>query len=83
MEQKEIVKILKKIKHHVETRQEYLRAGQETYNYTHYLFPDIVDSLKGSSVDCFYKDDLIDEFLGSVVEKLKTLNEHVSKECKN
>ena len=48
----------------------YLRLGQTCYNLTHSLFPEIVDSLRGTGLDCFDDDSKIDHFLNRVEQRV-------------
>ena len=48
----------------------YLRLGQTCYNLTHSLFPEIVNSLRGTGLDCFDDDSKIDHFLNRVEQRV-------------
>ena len=48
----------------------YLRLGQTCYNLTHNLFPEIVNSLRGTALDCFNDDSKIDLFLNRVEKRV-------------
>ena len=48
----------------------YLRLGQTCYNLTHSLFPEIVNSLRGTALDCFDDNSKIDHFLNRVEQRV-------------
>lgn len=40
------------------------RKGQKVFNYINYKYPNIAEDVRFKHhVDCFYRDDLIDEFM--------------------
>ena len=40
------------------------RKGQKVFNYINYKYPNIAEDVQFKHhVDCFYRDDLIDEFM--------------------
>ncbi len=39
------------------------RLGQAYFNYAYKMFPDETEKLRGTDKDCFYRDELIPEFL--------------------
>ena len=46
------------------------RQGQAAFNAIHEFWPDIANSLRGSSYDPFYNDSRKDAFLNIVLERL-------------
>ena len=45
----------------------FLRWGQCVFNAAYTILPQRADELRGSDVDCFYRDDLVDAFLDELV----------------
>lgn len=43
-----------------------LRWGQSIFNATYELYPAQADLYRGTISDCFYRDDLVDEFLKQI-----------------
>ena len=50
----------------VENKPEEWRLGQAYFNYAEELYPEKTNALRGSKVDCFYRDDLIPDFLDAL-----------------
>ena len=42
------------------------RWGQCIFNATYELYPELADLYRGTISDCFYRDDLVDEFLKQI-----------------
>lgn len=45
---------------------ERLRWGQCIFNATYELYPDLANLYRGTISDCFYRDDLVEEFLKQI-----------------
>lgn len=44
----------------------HIRYGQAIFNISHTMFPQEVNTLRGTLDDCFYKDDRIEGFLAKL-----------------
>jgi hypothetical protein len=42
------------------------RWGQCVFNATYELYPELADLYRGTVSDCFYRDDLVEEFLKQI-----------------
>jgi hypothetical protein len=42
------------------------RYGQAVFNATYQLFPEVANKLRATSVDCFYQDSKVNDFLKAV-----------------
>jgi len=42
------------------------RWGQCIFNATYELYPELADLYRGTVSDCFYRDDLVEEFLKQI-----------------
>jgi len=42
------------------------RWGQCVFNATYELYPEFADLYRGTISDCFYRDDLVEEFLKQI-----------------
>ena len=49
-----------------------IRKGQAIFNACFNLFPFQTNDLRGTKVDCFYNDDLIEDFLIALYDKLES-----------
>ena len=54
----------------VEARNKYLRKGQYIYNECYKYYPEQVEKLTGTNVDCFYNDKYIDDFIKALRDEL-------------
>ena len=53
-----------------EKRPLYIRFGQFVFNYLHRQFPVVVEKVQFEDmVDCFYRDDMVEEFIDKVYER--------------
>lgn len=53
-----------RFKHH------YLRLGQFVFNYMHGFYKVAYEVKEKDGVDCYYRDDMIDEFLKCCVKRI-------------
>lgn len=51
-------------------RHSYLRLGQFVFNYIHGFYGVAVAVREKDGIDCYYRDDLIDEFIKCCVERI-------------
>ena len=52
-------------------RPSYIRFGQFVFNYLHGKYPIVVEKVQfDDMVDCFYRDDMIEEFIDKVYERI-------------
>lgn len=52
-------------------RPSYIRFGQFVFNYLHRQYPLVVDKVQFEDmVDCFYRDDMVEEFIDKVYERV-------------
>ncbi len=54
----------------VEKRPKEWRRGQAYFNYAYEMFPEVVDEIRGTDRDCFYRNDRIGIFLEELNSKL-------------
>jgi hypothetical protein len=47
-----------------------LRYGQIVFNTMHSLYPVVADKFRGTSIDPFHNDDIVDEFIEKCFEEL-------------
>lgn len=47
-------------------RPQHIRYGQAIFNITYKMYPDIVNKLRGTDLDCFYQDEKVDKFLDAL-----------------
>ena len=57
-------------------RHHYLRLGQFVFNYMHGFYGVARDVKNIDGVDCYYRDDLVDEFLKCCVERINNKEEN-------
>ena len=62
-----------RFKHH------YLRLGQFVFNYIHGFYGVATSVRKEDGIDCFYRDDLIDDFLICCVKRINNNEGYISR----
>ena len=60
-------------------RHRYLRLGQFVFNYIHGFYGVAVAVKDKDGVDCYYRDDLIDNFLKCCVKRLNNNEGYISR----
>ena len=51
-------------------RPQQIRYGQAIFNTAYKMYPDAVDKLRGTDLDCFYRDEKVDKFLDALADLL-------------
>lgn len=47
-------------------RPQRIRYGQAIFNVTYKMYPNAVNKLRGTDLDCFYQDEKVDKFLNAL-----------------
>ena len=48
------------------TRPQHIRYGQAIFNVAYKMYPNAVNKLRGTDLDCFYQDEKVDKFLNAL-----------------
>ena len=57
----------------------YLRLGQFVFNYIHGFYGVAISVRKEDGIDCFYRDELIDDFLKCCVKRINNDEGYISR----
>jgi hypothetical protein len=60
-------------------RHSYLRLGQFVFNYIHGFYGVAVSVKDKDGIDCYYRDDLIDDFLKCCVKRINNNEGYISR----
>lgn len=47
-------------------RPQHIRYGQAIFNVAYKMYPNAVNKLRGTDLDCFYQDEKVDKFLNTL-----------------
>lgn len=47
-------------------RPQHIRYGQAIFNIAYKMYPDVVNNLRGTDFDCFYRDENVDKFFNAL-----------------